>query len=323
MDDIGLIPEDLEIRRSGLHLRKTLDGLIAVGVAIRVRILRHAPDALDIGILGHQLFHNIHIRAVGGHRHTDELKAKLLGDGKVTVIAGHRAEELALLHLRPGARRLRETKHIADVDEVVHQLQAGVAAHEHLAGLHAEYIREQHTGFLQTFQLTIVAGIRAGIGGVIVHLQQVHGQIHLVRAGLAAGHIQLEALGLKFLVLCFSSEFIAVHCKIICHWKHTPLSYFLLPIALALHPREPSCQGTGSVLHPDLNIIVHFRPGNKNIKAKSPAKSKKLLKQGFHSPAVRRSVSSERLGFCSVCAPRRIPDGLLRPPQCLHPPSRG
>ena len=140
----------------------------------------------------------------------------------MTVIAGHRAEELALLHLRPGARRLRETEHIADIDEVVHQLQAGVAAHEHLTGLHAEHIGKQHAGLLQALQFTVVAGIGAGIGGVIVHLQQVHGQIHLVRAGLAAGHIQLEALGLKFLVLCFKrclfgSEFITIHCKIICH----------------------------------------------------------------------------------------------------------
>ena len=121
----------------------------------------------------------------------------------MTVVAGHRAEELALLHLRPGARRLREAEHIADVDQIVHQLQAGVAAHEHLTGLN-DYT------------------IGAGIGGVIVHLQQVHGQIHLVRARLAAGHIQLEALGLKLFVLClkrsfFGSEFFTIHCKIICH----------------------------------------------------------------------------------------------------------
>ena len=140
----------------------------------------------------------------------------------MTVIAGHRAEELALLHLRPGARRLRETEHIADIDEVIHQLQAGVAAHEHFLRLYAKDIRKQHAGLLQAFQLAIVAGIRASIGGVIVHLQQVHGQIHLVRARLAAGHIQLEALGLKLFVLClkrsfFGSEFFTIHCKIICH----------------------------------------------------------------------------------------------------------
>ena len=166
----------------------------------------------------------------------------------MTVIAGHRAEELALLHLRPGARRLRETEHIADIDEVVHQLQAGVAAHEHFLRLYAKDIRKQHAGLLQAFQLAIVAGIRTGIGGIVIHLQQVHSQIHLVRTGLAAGHVQLETLGLKFFILCFErclfgSEFITIHCKIICHWKHTPLSYFLLPIAPERHFAEHSCQG--------------------------------------------------------------------------------
>ena len=220
--DVGLIPEDLEVGRSGLHLGEALDGLIAVGVAVGVGILRHAPDALDGVILGHQFFHHVHIRAIGGHRHADQLKAELLSDGKVTVVAGHRAEELALLHLRPGARRLREAEHIADVDQIVHQLQAGVAAHEHLTGLHAEHIGKQHAGLLQALQFTVVAGIGASIGGVIVHLQQVHSQIHLVRARLAAGHIQLEALGLKLFVLClkrsfFGSKFFTIHCKIICH----------------------------------------------------------------------------------------------------------
>ena len=85
VDDVSLIPEDLEIRRSGLHLGKTLDGLIAVGVAVGVGILRHTPDALDVRILSHQLFHNVHIRAIGGHRHADQLKAKLLGDFEMAV----------------------------------------------------------------------------------------------------------------------------------------------------------------------------------------------------------------------------------------------
>ena len=92
--------------------------------------------------------------------------------------------------------------HLTDVDKVIHQLQAGVAAHEHFLRLYAKDIRKQHAGLLQAFQLAIVAGIRTGIGGIVIHLQQVHSQIHLVRAGLAAGHVQLETLGLKFFILC-------------------------------------------------------------------------------------------------------------------------
>ena len=222
MDDVCLIPEDLEIRGSGLHLGKALDGLIAVSVAIGVGVLRYAPDALDGIILCHQLFHNVHIGAVGGHGHADELKAELLSDGKVTVIAGHRAEELALLHLRPGAGRLREAEHIADVDEIIHQLQAGVAAYEHLVGLYAKHICKQGAGLVQTLQLAVVAGIGACIRSVVGHLQQVHCQIHLVGAGLAACHIELQTLCLKLLIsllqrCLFSGQRIAIHLVIICH----------------------------------------------------------------------------------------------------------
>ena len=90
VDDVGLIPEDLEIGSGRLHFSKTLDRFVTVGVAVGVGILRHTPDALDGVILGHQLLDHIHIGAVRGHGHTNQLKAELLGDGKVAVIAGHR-----------------------------------------------------------------------------------------------------------------------------------------------------------------------------------------------------------------------------------------
>ena len=222
VDDVGLIPEDLEIRGGGLHLGKALDGLIAVSVAIGVGVLRHAPDTLDGIVLSHQLFHNVHIGAVGGHGHADELKAELLSNGKVTVIAGHRAEELALFHLRPRAGRLREAEHIADIDEVIHQLQAGVATHEYLVGLYAEHICKQGACLAQTLQLAVVAGVGACVRGVVGHFQQVHCQIHLVRAGLAACHVQLQTLCLKLLVFLlqrglFSGQRSAIHLTIICH----------------------------------------------------------------------------------------------------------
>ena len=222
VDDISLIPEDLEIRSSGLHLGHPVNGLIAVSITIRVGILGHAPDALDGVILGHQLLHNVHIGAIGGHGHADQLKAELLGDSKVTVIAGHRAEELALFHLRPRAGRLREAEHIANVDEVIHQLQAGVAAHEHFLGLDTEHIRKQDASLVQALKITIVAGVGACIRGVVGHLQQVHCQIHLVGAGLAACHVQLQTLCLKLFIslfqrCLFSGQRIAIHLVIICH----------------------------------------------------------------------------------------------------------
>ena len=226
VDDVRLIPEDLEIGGGGLERGKAADRLVAVGVAVGVGVLRHAPDSLDGVILGDELFNHVHVRAVGAHGHGDQLKAHLLGDAKVAVIAGHGAEELAVLDLAPGLRGILETEHHADGDQVIHQLQAGVAAHENLAGLHAEHIGKQCAGFGQTLQLTVVAGVKAVVGDVVVHLEQVHGQIHLVRAGLAAGHVQLQVHALKLLVLglqrgLFSGEFVVIHCKVISH-KYDP-----------------------------------------------------------------------------------------------------
>ena len=97
MDDIGFIPEDFEIRRSGLHLGKTLDGLIAVGVAIGVGILGYAPDTLDGVVGGTQALDLVHVGAVVGHRDGDVLDTQVGGDAKVAVVAGNRAQELDLL----------------------------------------------------------------------------------------------------------------------------------------------------------------------------------------------------------------------------------
>ena len=99
VDDISLVPENFKVRSGGLHSGKTLNGLIAVDIAIGIGVLGHTPDTLDGIILCHQFFDHIHIRTRGAHGDVNHLKAELLGDGKVAVIARHRAEELALGHL--------------------------------------------------------------------------------------------------------------------------------------------------------------------------------------------------------------------------------
>ena len=122
VDDVSLVPENLEIRGGGLHSGEAADGLIAVRVAVWVGVLRYAPDALDGVIVGDELLDHVHIGAVGAHGYRNQLKAHFLGDGKVAVIAGHRAEELAVFDLAPGLRGLLEAEHRADGDQVVHQL---------------------------------------------------------------------------------------------------------------------------------------------------------------------------------------------------------
>ena len=149
----------------------------------------------------------------------------------MAVIAGHRAEELAVLDLTPRLGRILKAEHHADRDQIVHQLQAGVAAHKNLVCFDAEHIGKKLAGLLQTLKVAVVAHIGAVGSGVIIKLEQVHGQIHLVRAGLAASHVQLQAHVLKLFVLClergfFSGELVMIHCKIICH-KYDPPNSFL------------------------------------------------------------------------------------------------
>ena len=227
VNNVSFVPENLEIRGSGLHGCKAADGFIAVDIAIGVGVLRYAPDALDGVVFGNQLFHHIHIGAVRRHGDRDQLKAKLLGDFEMAVIAGGRAEELAVLHLGPRAGGFREAKGMTYADKVVHQLQAGVAAHKNLAGLNAHHIAKQGAGFFQTFQVAIIAGIIAILGGIVTHFQQIHGQVHLMRAWFTAGHVELKALGLElgiglFQRSLFCTELFFGHFKIICH-NHFPL----------------------------------------------------------------------------------------------------
>ena len=324
MDDIRLIPENLEIRGSGLEGSKAADRLIAVGVAVRVGILRHAPDTLDGVILGNQLLDHVHIGTIGAHGDADQLKAHLLGDGKVAVIAGHRAEELALLYLTPRLGRILKAEHHADRDQIVHQLQAGVAAHKDLVCLDAEHIGKKLAGLLQPLKVAVVAHIGAVGSGVIIKLEQVHGQIHLVRAGLAAGHIQLQAHCLKFLVLffqsfLFSSQFVASHLKIICHNTH---SFIVLSVSHKMSGasirRAVPCQWAVPVFPLQFQtFIVYYNlvSETSQMAQKSPAKKQKAF-SGAVLPCCALTLSSGKSGSYSACAPHRTPCALRRPPRC-------
>ena len=235
VNDVSLVPENLEIGCCRFQRGKAADGLIAVGVAVRVGILRHAPDALDGVIIGDKLLDFVHIGAIGAHGDADQFKAHLLGDGKVAVITGNRAEKFAVLDLTPGLGGILKAEHHTDGNQIVHQLQAGVAAHKNLVRFDAKHIGKQGACLRQALQLAVVAGVKAVVGDVVVHLEQIHSKIHLVRAGFAAGHVQLQAHVLKLFVLglqrgLFCGEFVVIHCKVISHntIPHN-IVYFSLP----------------------------------------------------------------------------------------------
>ena len=73
---------------------------------------------------------------------------------------------------------------------VIHQLQAGVAAHEHLLGLAAQNVREQPSGRGDARHLAVVADVDA-VGDEILRLgQQAENgcdqiQLHLARLARA------------------------------------------------------------------------------------------------------------------------------------------
>ena len=61
---VGVVPEQAEVRRRGRHRRQPLDGRVGVDRAGRVAVLRHAPHALDAGVLGDQPLDHVHVGAV-------------------------------------------------------------------------------------------------------------------------------------------------------------------------------------------------------------------------------------------------------------------
>ena len=105
MRGIGVVPEQAEVGRAGLHGGQPLDHLGRIGLGRRVGILRHAPHALDRRVGGEAL-DLVHVGAVPGQRHRDHLDAVGLADREMAVVSRHGAEERgAGLAPRPGAAR--------------------------------------------------------------------------------------------------------------------------------------------------------------------------------------------------------------------------
>ena len=203
MDTVGVVPHDDEVGGGGLHVGHPLGGDLGVGVALGVGVLGHAPDALDHGIPD-QVLHHVHIGAVGGHGHGDELEAKALRDPEVAVIAGGGAEELDPLLLAPGAHGLLQAVGVGPGDQVVHQGQGGVAADEGLLGLAAQDVGPVFPGAPEARQIAVVAGIvtvEDAVVGVGENGEDIADGVKLQLAGLTAGHIQLQALSLKTHIL--------------------------------------------------------------------------------------------------------------------------
>ena len=203
MDAVGVVPHQHEIRRGGLHGRQTADSLLSVYHALRIGVFGNVPHTLYRRVAD-QLLHHVHVGAVSGHGDGDHLHAEALRHLEVPVVAGDRAEPLHLVQLAPGLLAVKHTVGEGLGYGVVHQLQAGVAAHEHLLRLAAQNVREQPPRRGDARHLAVVPGLHA-VGHELLRLRQQpeNGRHHiqLLPPRLAAGHVQrqMQRLGaLKF-----------------------------------------------------------------------------------------------------------------------------
>ena len=85
----------------------------------------------------------------------------------------------------------------------MHQLQAGVVAGDQVLHRNAEQLAEDGPQFGQAVLAAVVAGVGALAVAVVVpgQAQQRVGQIELLAAGLSAGEIERQLLGLQLGVI--------------------------------------------------------------------------------------------------------------------------
>ena len=195
---IGVVPENTEIGRGALHGGQPAHYLVGIGDARGIRVLRHAPDALDGVVGGHQALHFVHIRAVLPQRHGNHLNAQGLADGEVTVVAGDGAEPFHLGQAPPG-RTSQGPEHQVAHHGVVHGREARIAEHDDVLWLIVQKRRHEPLRLGDAVEHAVVAAVGAVLGGKVgfgvQHVQHRQGQLQLCGRGLAAGHVQLEAPG--------------------------------------------------------------------------------------------------------------------------------
>lgn len=200
---VGVVPEDPEVGSGGAHRSEPGHGRVAVAGAVRVAVLRHAPDALDRRVLGDEPLHGLHVRAVRGHRHRDHVDPEALAEREVPVVAGHRTQERDPLLVHPARLGARHHAQQGVHQAVVHQLEAGVPGRDQLAGRHLEHPGEDLPELGQPLQPAVVAYVGAVGGGVppAGQAQQVLGEVELLGGGLAPGEVEREAQSRQVLVV--------------------------------------------------------------------------------------------------------------------------
>ena len=205
---VGVVPHDEKIRSGGRQRRHAADGLFGINNSVGIGVLGYAPDAFD-GRVFHGFFHGVHVGPAGGHGDCNQLKAEGFRDFEVPVVAGSRAEPFDGFFPAPGLWAVEKTVGIGLADGVIHQLQAGVAAHEDLLRPASQYFGEEPPGGGNAGHFAVIPDVDA-VGDVVFRLlhqpENIADQIKLLLAGLAPGHIKAEALSLQSGEFCLQAR---------------------------------------------------------------------------------------------------------------------
>ena len=270
MHAIGIVPHNAEVLCRRAKRRNTAHHCIGKSDAGGVGVLGHTEHTLHAGIL-YQFFNGVHIRSVGVHRHIHHLQPKILAHGKVAIIAGHRAQDLHFLFLAPGFTA--DAMGVALADKIKHQSQTLVRADDHILGRHLQQLGKQLLTAGNTVQNAVVAHIHAA-GHIVLHIIHTHGQIQLLFAGLTSAHIQLQSLGLKFLVpsqqaFLLPEQFVFCHLLICsCHTKiprNLKFPFIILPQTTA--PCNSKANKKRAPQHSFLIRIAYFSFGFAGVSA--------------------------------------------------------
>ena len=201
VDRVGVVPEDAEVGRRGMEIRERADDVVRVGDAGGVRVLGHAPDALDGGVGLDETHHHVHVGAVIEHGHRHVLEAVVRAHLEVPVVSGAGAEELDPPLLAPGLVAADAVR-VGVAHEVVHEVEARGAVHDHVGGIDAHDLGGEGARGGQTVGHAVVVNGQAAVGERGRGVDEVeHGarERRLLGARLPAGHVELEAEGLQVL----------------------------------------------------------------------------------------------------------------------------
>ena len=190
---LGVVPEDLEVRRRGRHGREAGRHLLAADRARRVGVRRHDPHALDARVVGHQRRHGLGVGTVVVHRHGHHLDAQALEQGEVAVVARHRAHEAHPLLPAPRALGVDASEEHQVDEAVAHHGQARVAARRRSARARPTAARRtSHAARAGPRARRSCVRRRRRVAGRGGQAQQVVGEVELLGRGLAPGQVELS-----------------------------------------------------------------------------------------------------------------------------------